>query len=270
MTEPASIKSLLAELPLFPSPLARFAEAGRYLALESDAMDALRALPDRSVDMFNFDLPYESLEKHRAVGTTTRLKVSAASSNEWFPIFRNERFPELFAEMFRVLKRDAHLYFYCDQETMFVAKPVGEAAGFKFWKPIVWDKQAIGMGYHFRARYELILFFEKGKRRLNDLGVSDVISCKRIRGSYPTEKPVEVSRVLIEQSTRPGDLVIDPFCGSGSVGVAALRAGRRFAGTDGSDAAVKLASDRLKGVAAECSPKCTGERPPQPAGEVAS
>ncbi|WP_366944968.1 hypothetical protein, partial [uncultured Bradyrhizobium sp.] len=47
------------------------------------------------------------------------------------------------------------------------AKPFGEQAGFKFWKPIVWDKVQIGMGYHYRCRYEFVLFFEKGKRRLN-------------------------------------------------------------------------------------------------------
>ena len=63
------------------------------------------------------------------------------------------------------------------QGTMFVAKPEAERAGFKFWKPLVWDKRTIGMGYHYRARCEFILFFEKGKRRLNDLGVADVLSC---------------------------------------------------------------------------------------------
>ena len=62
---------------------------------------------------------------------------------------------------------------------MFVAKPEAESAGFKFWKPLVWDKRTIGMGYHYRARYEFILFFEKGKRRLNDLGIADVISVPR-------------------------------------------------------------------------------------------
>ena len=55
---------------------------------------------------------------------------------------------------------------------MFVAKPEAERAGFRFWKPLVWDKKTIGMGYHYRARYEFILFFEKGKRRLNDLGIA--------------------------------------------------------------------------------------------------
>lgn len=228
------------------SPLSLF--EGRSeppLVSQVDAVDWLRSLASESVDLVVTDCAYESLEKHRAVGTTTRLKVSAGSSNEWFPIFRNERFPELFAELYRVLKRNTHCYFYCDQETMFVAKPIAEAAGFKFWKPIVWDKKKIGMGYHYRARYELILFFEKGKRRLNDLGIPDVLECDRIRGGYPTEKPPELSRVLIEQSSQPGEFVIDPFLGSGSVGVAALQTGRCFAGTDISEAAVKLASERL-------------------------
>ena len=64
------------------------------------------------------DPPYESLEKHRAIGTTTRLKHSKASSNDWFTVFPNARFGELFAEAFRVLKRNTHLYLFCDAETM--------------------------------------------------------------------------------------------------------------------------------------------------------
>ena len=129
---------------------------------------------------------------------------------------------------------------------MFVAKPEAERAGFKFWKPLVWDKQTIGMGYHYRARYECILFFEKGKRRLNDLGIADVIAVPRVHRGYPAEKPPAVSEVLIKQSTLPGELVGDPFMGSGSVGVAALRAGRRFRGTDVNPEAVRLTADRLR------------------------
>ena len=94
---------------------------------------------------------------------------------------------------------------------MFVAKPEAEQAGFRFWKPLVWDKCTIGMGYHYRARYEFILFFEKGKRRLNDLGIADIITVPRIRGGYPAEKPADVADVLIRQSSNAGDVVCDPF-----------------------------------------------------------
>src|SRR5688500_12497609 len=134
---------------------------------------------------------------------------------------------------------------------MFVAKPEAERAGFRFWKPLVWDKRTIGMGYHYRARYELILFFEKGKRRLNDLGIADIISVPRIRGGYPAEKPPEVAEVLIRQSTQEGEVVADPFMGSGSGGLAALRLGRRFLGNDLNPEAVQIATQRLREPAAD-------------------
>lgn len=209
---------------------------------QRDAVEWLLAQEPESIDLIVTDPAYESLEKHRKIGTTTRLKVSAASSNEWFAIFKNERFPEFFAACFRALKKNSHLYFICDQETMFVAKPIGEVAGFKFWKPIVWDKRKIGMGYHYRARYEFALFFEKGKRKLNDLGMPDVLdgvdagddwfACDGVRNGYPTQKPVELLKKLIAQSTAPGELVADPFGGSFSTGQASLLLGRRFAGCD--------------------------------------
>lgn len=219
-----------------------------------DAVAWLRALPAASVDLLITDPAYESLEKHRAVGTTTRLKHSKASSNDWFMVFPNARFGELFDQAFRVLKDDSHFYLFCDAETMFVAKPEAERAGFKFWKPLVWDKQTIGMGYHYRARYEFILFFEKGKRRLNDLGVADVITVPRIHRGYPAEKPVAVSEILVKQSSSSGEVVGDPFMGSGSVGEAAVRQGRRFIGTDLNPNAVRHTNDRLAKFGAGIGP----------------
>jgi site-specific DNA-methyltransferase (adenine-specific) len=211
----------------------------------ADAVDWLRTLASASIDLVITDPPYESLEKHRAVGTTTRLKISKASSNPWFVVFPNIRFPELFAEIYRVLKPDRHFYLFCDSETAFIAKPMAEDAGFKFWKPLIWDKKSIGMGYHYRSRYEFILFFEKGKRRLSDLSIADIIPAPRIRNGYPSEKPVELAEVLVRQSVTAGELVIDPFMGSGSFGVAALRAGCAFAGNDIAEQALTNARNRL-------------------------
>lgn len=210
-----------------------------------DAVSWLRSLPAASVDLVITDPPYESLEKHRAVGTTTRLKHSKASSNDWFSIFPNDRFGDLFVEVYRVLKKNAHFYLFCDPETMFVAKPIAEASGFKFWKPLIWDKKRIGMGYHYRARYECILFFEKGKRRLANLGTSDIIEAPRVHNGYPTEKPVAVGEILVAQSSVPGDLVLDPFMGSGAFGVAAANSGRNFAGNDIGKDAYRIAKRRL-------------------------
>jgi site-specific DNA-methyltransferase (adenine-specific) len=249
-----------------------------------DACSFLAGLEAESVDLVITDPAYESLEKHRAKGTTTRLKKSDGSSNEWFPIFPNERFLELFSLLWRVMKQDTHFYMFCDQETMFVAKPLAETVGFKFWKPIVWQKRSIGMGYHYRARYEFILFFEKGKRRLSNLSVSDVlghdpgsvledlpedrliellhemmvhvlvpdiIEAKRVYRGYPTEKPVEAITTLVTQSSEPGQLIIDPFSGSGATGVAAIQQGRNYLGVDIKESAVERSIERLKEAGGE-------------------
>jgi site-specific DNA-methyltransferase (adenine-specific) len=123
------------------------------------------------------------------------------------------------------------------------------------------------MGYHYRSRYEFILFFEKGKRRLKDLSIADIITVPRIRGGYPAEKPVELSEILIRQSSVPGELVVDPFMGSGSVGVAAMHQNRQFAGNDIAEAALSYARNHLTGRAH--SPNATsvvtdGDNPADP------
>src|SRR5690606_26115298 len=105
------------------------------------------------------------------------------------------------------------------------------------------------------ARYECILFFEKGKRKLADLGIADILEAKRITGGYPAEKPTSVSEILIKQSSDPGQIVIDPFMGSGSVGVAAVTNNRSFWGNDLCAEAVEITRTRLlEAGAREVSP----------------
>jgi site-specific DNA-methyltransferase (adenine-specific) len=208
----------------------------------SDAFELLGTLPDESVDLVITDPPYESLQLHRSHGTTTRLTTN------WFTTVPDARLPELLASVHRVLRRDSHFYLFCDEVTADVIKqqqgigaarlPNGSrrcACGFVYWKEIVWGKTTrdgtkirSGTGYHYRAASERILFFEKGKRALADLGVPDVLLAPRSAVPGPAVKPNAVIRTLILQSSGPGDLVADPFCGTGVVGVEARAHDRRL------------------------------------------
>jgi DNA modification methylase len=157
----------------------------RFQLTQGDAVTWLRTLPAASVDLVITDPPYESLEKHRAIGTTTRLKHSKASSNDWFSIFPNTRFPDLFAEVYRVLKKDTHFYLFCDPETMFVAKPLAEAAGFKFWKPLIWDK-CLGP--------ETLVWTQRGVVRIDEIVEGDRVALPegdttRVRATRRTSAP---------------------------------------------------------------------------------
>ena len=64
-------------------------------------------------------------------------------------------------------------------------------------------------------------------------------------GKHPTQKPVGLLERIIEASTRPGDLVLDPFVGSGTTGVAAARLGRRFVGIDVEEGFLAKARKRI-------------------------
>jgi site-specific DNA-methyltransferase (adenine-specific) len=124
---------------------------------------------------------------------------------------------------------------------------------------VVWDKMHLGMGHYFRRRHEQIVFASKGRRKLARRDLPDVWAVPRIhRAAYPTQKPVRLFEMMIEASAEPGFTVCDPFCGSGSAAVAALRSGCDFIGADIDPRAVHIAQDRLATLVA------TGRDPLEP------
>lgn len=237
------------------------------LIIKGDCRKVLPLLPEKSVDLTVTDPPHASLEKHRKLGTTTRLKKSKSSSNPWFEVFPNEDYHTLFAlPLFDAHKNNTHLYMFCDSETECILltgfnpydkepSRIGGGCivaefGWKAWPTLTWVKvkqsyqrcmdletksikqaeEAIrtGMGYHWRQSSQRIVFLEKGKRALNNKAWSNVL-CGPIgrRDEYPTQKPKSVIRKLILNSSDPGDLICDPFSGSGVSGLVAIEEGRK-------------------------------------------
>ena len=273
--------------------------SGDWSVEQVGAVEALARLLPSSVDLVLTDPAYESLERHRKHGTTTRLKQSEGSSNEWFPIFPNAQLPDLLRGMYRVLKPERHSYVLCDEETADIVKVIAEETGFYVWKTLVWVKTLSasvgepvgdrgtwtaagvaaaqvrrGMGYHFAASTERIVFLEKrsapyvraappgmfggsdrfapkkdppGRGRKVMGGECDVLFAPRVTG-YPTEKPVNLLRKLVWASTEHGELVVDPFCGSGSTGEAAVGLGRRVKLYDVADKAIATTTARMNAL----------------------
>lgn len=237
----------------------------------TDALEGLKSLQDKSVDLIVTDPPYDTLEKWRNMGTTTRLKNSSQSSNEWFPTVSPDYLKECFAECYRVLSPNSHLYVMCDEETGDHLKPALREIGFSLRKSIIWHKVGKlkdqhcphcdkvvgqqhtpgtpGMGYPYRSQWEMILLAEKGKRKPpKDKSIRNVLSFPWIKSksAYPTQKPHELLEVFINQSSEEGDLVLDPFSGSSSTGYAAFRTRRKFLGFDVSEKAIAFSDDWRK------------------------
>lgn len=233
------------------------------------ALEGLRELDDNSVDLVLTDPAYNTLEKHREVGTTTRLTDSKQSSNKWFPTVDFDYLHEVFVECYRVLKRPSHLYVMCDEETADILKPDLKGIGFEQRKSLIWEKVGKlekvscpncgahvteqhrpgtpGMSYPWRSCYEMILFFQKGQRRAaDDRSQRNVQRLPWIKSNsaYPTEKPVDLLERIIRQSSLEGDLVVDPFAGSGSCGEAAFNLGRSFLGFDVEEKALRRFEER--------------------------
>src|SRR5690606_33407482 len=127
---------------------------------------------------------------------------------------------------------NTHAYIMCDEETRDILKPLCIDAGFTAQKTLIWFKKKRGMGYNYPASCERILFLKKGKRRLNMNMNLDVLCFPAVRGGYPTEKPSGLLDVLVMESSDPGGIVLDPFFGSGSTALSALKFHRRFIGSD--------------------------------------
>ena len=233
-----------------------------------DCLTMLRGVPDESIDLIATDPAYESLMRWKGVGTTARMGLGRAGSgsddeSKFFTVFPNADIPDMVQEFYRVLKPSTHCYIMCDFETLRILyncaitegvfAPVGYGGRFDACKPLIWDKAAIGTGYTYRQQYEFVFMLWKGpkKRKLNDLSIPDVLRYKRVWGKeklVPTQKPVELFEVLIRQSTQPGEIVLDPFMGSGTTAIAAKRTGRHYLGCDVNEHFVRLAQQRLEQV----------------------
>lgn len=215
---------------------------------KQDAFAFLSGLENNSVDMVFTDPPYWTLNKWRNVGTTTRLGGNADKDKQtgWFETIDSEELWQLMCEIFRVLKKDRHAFIMCDGQTLKWVLGYAEEAGFNYYKPLVWDKVSLGMGYHFRSRHEFIVMLDKGKnRKPKNLSLPDIITAPMIRGGYPTEKPLELINLFVEQFTEEKELVIDPFFGGGSVPLSCKIHNREFKGCDISEEAYRYSHNRV-------------------------
>lgn len=119
---------------------------------------------------------------------------------------------------------------------------------------VIWDKVYHGMGdtkAAFAPSHENIVFAVKGKYSFPGSRPKDLVTFPKINSSkmvHPTEKPVGLLANLISSVTKPGDLILDPFAGSGSTLVAAKKTGRRFIGIELDDEYFSTAQRRIEEV----------------------
>lgn len=154
--------------------------------------------------------------------------------NKGAPVTCDIEWPEVLALVARLLADPADAYVFCNDKNIREALNAAHDAGLRFHNMLVWDKVAAIPNRWYMKNCEFVAYLYKGKARtILDPSCKQLMRVAQVdESAHPTEKPVGLMRTYIENSTAPGERVLDPFMGTGTTGVAALRSGRRFEGVE--------------------------------------
>lgn len=210
----------------------------------ADCLTLMKDFPDNFVDLVLTDPPYGSGGRDGAVHLNNpKIKGNRISTDTLIWFVR-----QYSAILYRITKSHSHCYVFSDWRKYRIVEIAYESTGWECRSLIVWNK-GNGMGEYWRSTHEFILFFTKQKpRKLQRGDCLNVLSDKPIRGKrklHPVEKPVELQRKLITASSIPDEIVLDPFCGSGSFKEACIVEGRRYIGIDVSEESCEIARHRM-------------------------
>lgn len=203
-----------------------------------DCLEKIKKIPNDSIDLIVTDPPYFLGMTHNGQkGSFNDLKICE-------PFFDG-----LFAEFVRVLKVTGKIYFFTDWR------------GYAFYYPIfskhiparnliVWDKKS-GAGNCYNFSHEFIIY---GTLKPYNQGGSNVwretafsSGAKKTNGEkvHPTQKPVELIERIIKDGSDVGAVVLDPFMGSGTTGVACVNTNRKFIGIELDEQYFEIAKQRI-------------------------
>ena len=210
-----------------------------------DCMEGMKQFPDKSIDLVVADPPYKIVQggcSNKAVtinacgGILNKHNGNNIELVKKGKIFNHNeiQFNEWLPEIYRVLKDNSHCYIMINGRNLSKLQMEAEKVGFEFHNIIGWDKGNATPNKWYMQRLEFILFLFKGEaKNINNMGTTTLLQVPNIkRGTklHPTEKPVDLMKVLIENSSNEGDLILDPFMGAGSTALACKELNRNFIG----------------------------------------
>jgi site-specific DNA-methyltransferase (adenine-specific) len=208
-----------------------------------DCIEYLQTLPPNSVDCLVTDAPYgidyesNRREVKESLGGIVGDKMEAFTLLKAMCMILSEK-----------IKPNSHLYFFTSWKVYSKFEEI-ISTWFNITNVLVWDKGNHGAGDlegNYGEQYELIIFANTGRRILNGDRPTNIICYPKVSNlKHPTEKPVGLIEKLIKNSTKEGEVVLDPFMGSGSTCLAAKNTGRKYIGVEIDEKWYKLAQQTL-------------------------
>ncbi|HET9594448.1 MAG TPA: site-specific DNA-methyltransferase [Anaeromyxobacteraceae bacterium] len=265
------------------------AERGPGWALaQGDCLEALERLAPASVDLVFADPPYHLSNGGTTCRSGRRASVDKGAWDRSGGVVQDHAFQARWLEACRrALKPSGTIWVSGTQHVIFSVGYAMQELGFHLLNTVTWYKPnaAPNLACRFFTHSTEILLWasplrarplphrfnyremkrENGGKQMRDLwaiserpqpGGEQVVwslptpaAREKEQGRHPTQKPLALLERVIAASAAPGDLVLDPFCGSGTTGVAAVRAGCRFLGLERDPEYVALAARRLRSPA---------------------
>lgn len=204
--------------------------------IQGDCTAVLKSLPDGNADFVLTDPPWLVRYRDRA----GRAVINDDNPDGVLPAF---------GDIYRVLKPNSFCVCFYGWNRVDAFFRAWTQAGFKPVGHIVWRKNYASRTGFLKAHHEQAYVLAKGRPPAPAQPIEDVQPWEYTGNrAHPTEKAVSILGPLIRCFSRPGDLVLDPFAGSGSACVAAALAGRRYCGIEIEPRYCAHARKRLAGV----------------------
>lgn len=201
--------------------------------VQGDCIHVLAQLASASIDIVVTDPPYIANYRSRTGQT-----VANDDRSDWLE--------PAFAQTFRVLRRDSFCISFYGWHHVDRFMQSWRRAGFRPIGHLVFQKRYASKQRFLAYHHEQAYLLAKGNPRLPEKPISDVQPWKYSGNNFhPTQKSVFNLMPLIEAFSRPGDIVLDPFCGSGSTLLAALLSNRQYIGIELSPSYCETARRRI-------------------------
>jgi len=237
--------------------------AGNFVLFNDDSIEFLKSLPENSIDMIFADPPYNLSNGGFTVHAGKRVSVHKGKWDESKGVDQDFEFHVRWIdECRRVLKPDGTIWISGTYHSIYQCGFALQLLGFKILNDIAWFKPNASpnlSGRFFTASHETLLWARKDPKGKHTFNYQDMKNgvwhekdmmkkegkqmrsvwsiptpppSEKIFGKHPTQKPMALLERIILASTKPGDVILDPFTGSSTTGLVSNIHGRKFIGID--------------------------------------
>lgn len=223
---------------------------------QGDCRVLLKQVPNESIDLVCSDVAYR-VQARGGNGNMGGYWIDSQTRKGKIFNSNDIDIQEYIEDLYRVLKEKTHCYLMCNDYNLMHFLEVISKSQFHFTKCLVWDKCAKICGRYYMAQKEYIIMLRKGgDRPINECGTSDILSVpippNKRKDKYglinQTEKPVKLMEILVRNSSNTGDVVLDPFMGSGTTARACVNLGRKYLGFELDKRQVEFANNELSNM----------------------